>query len=645
MSTSRDARRSPAAAASSRCSARVSTPRASSISADTPDYAAAAMRAKRTCCACGRIYDAESVQRDPGWQGRARLRASARECFAHVLPLGRRRRSANRCGSAPERLALQAVIEPAMPRCPQGELPARLRLRDQTGRTAGSGAFSPEREAQRDHIRKVAQGGRAVILTICDALGFSTGAYGRASVGMRASRVPPVVRYLSCRRAGATLPARRHGAGAYSVRPHGFEGLGLGRKRLPPQHVAVAESNRLVELLIYFNSAATTTGLKPVADHGAITLAGHLEPLRPILTQKRPQPSSRRIHGHHRDRDTSRHPLLRSPNETRHQVHRWSACPNVPTGRQEGWRAHERLDVTPRRMGESIASRGPRGAHGCGTFRDLRKGGGVRLRTVITALVAALLVGAYAASALAAPQVGRCVSQPGTGKYENSTCTKKAGSKPEEKAFEFLKNPILKGFTLLGGTESFLGEGGEQVFCAHESGSGEYLESGATPSTKQVHHVVLTMIECELENRSGGTNAICQTPGQSAGTIVTTSLSGKMGDWEPEASVRNFGQELHPESGRSRYTNIECSGGQRFEFATGHCVITVLGPENLMAQFWGWTFETRNLPPPSIQIPEHFVNSSHICHLEWSVNGGSLEEVVRHGGDTVKNEEALEIKG
>jgi hypothetical protein len=37
-------------------------------SADTLDYAPAAMRAKRTCCACGRIYDAESVQRDPGWE-------------------------------------------------------------------------------------------------------------------------------------------------------------------------------------------------------------------------------------------------------------------------------------------------------------------------------------------------------------------------------------------------------------------------------------------------------------------------------------------------------------------------------------------------------------------------------------------------
>jgi hypothetical protein len=32
------------------------------------DYAAAAMRAKRTCCACGRVYNAESVQRDPGWE-------------------------------------------------------------------------------------------------------------------------------------------------------------------------------------------------------------------------------------------------------------------------------------------------------------------------------------------------------------------------------------------------------------------------------------------------------------------------------------------------------------------------------------------------------------------------------------------------
>jgi hypothetical protein len=68
-------------------------------SADTLDYAAA-MRAKRSCYACGRVYTAETVQRDPGWEptqsgwrcgacGRARARevcARARELIAQADP-------------------------------------------------------------------------------------------------------------------------------------------------------------------------------------------------------------------------------------------------------------------------------------------------------------------------------------------------------------------------------------------------------------------------------------------------------------------------------------------------------------------------------------------------------------------------------
>src|SRR5690348_7357579 len=58
------------------------------------------MRAKRTCCACGRAYTAESVQRDPGWtptkagwrcgactRDREReVRARARELIARAEP-------------------------------------------------------------------------------------------------------------------------------------------------------------------------------------------------------------------------------------------------------------------------------------------------------------------------------------------------------------------------------------------------------------------------------------------------------------------------------------------------------------------------------------------------------------------------------
>jgi hypothetical protein len=69
-------------------------------SAPTLDYAAAAMRAKRSCCVCGRTCTAESVQSDPGWEpiksgwrcgdcsrSRAReVRAGAHELIAQAEP-------------------------------------------------------------------------------------------------------------------------------------------------------------------------------------------------------------------------------------------------------------------------------------------------------------------------------------------------------------------------------------------------------------------------------------------------------------------------------------------------------------------------------------------------------------------------------
>jgi hypothetical protein len=43
------------------------------------------------------------------------------------------------------------------------------------------------------------------------------------------------------------------------------------------------------------------------------------------------------------------------------------------------------------------------------------------------------LAGIGASSAVALPELGRCVSQAGAGKYKNASCTEKAGSKTGEK--------------------------------------------------------------------------------------------------------------------------------------------------------------------------------------------------------------------
>ena len=49
----------------------------------------------------------------------------------------------------------------------------------------------------------------------------------------------------------------------------------------PPPHLAGADYERLKEPLLHFDSAVTTSGAKPVADHGPIALLDHIQRLGP----------------------------------------------------------------------------------------------------------------------------------------------------------------------------------------------------------------------------------------------------------------------------------------------------------------------------------------------------------------------------
>src|SRR5690348_6246513 len=85
--------------------------------------------------------------------------------------------------------------------------------------------------------------------------------------------------------------------------------------------------------------------------------------------------------------------------------------------------------------------------------------------------------------------------------------------------------------------------------------SGEYLESGRTPSTKQVRRVASRFTECELSFD----HSPCQSAGQPSGTIVTGLLAGKMGCFEAFEQIA-VGQELHAESAKARFASFSCSG-------------------------------------------------------------------------------------
>jgi len=144
-----------------------------------------------------------------------------------------------------------------------------------------------------------------------------------------------------------------------------------------------------------------------------------------------------------------------------------------------------------------------------------------RIRIAGLCLVAVFALGAFTAgSASALPEIGRCVAKAG-GKYSEANCnTKKTGG-----GFEFVKNAVKKKFTsaALPGKIQLEGASGTAITCTSQSATGEYLEKGATPATKEVHLVVATFNGCEIPLFK----AKCQNTA-TEGEIVTTKLKGAM---------------------------------------------------------------------------------------------------------------------
>jgi hypothetical protein len=270
-----------------------------------------------------------------------------------------------------------------------------------------------------------------------------------------------------------------------------------------------------------------------------------------------------------------------------------------------------------------------------------------RIRTACLGMAVGCAAAALAASNASALEIGRCVASPGTGKYKTRTCTTKAGSNPEEKAYEFQKNAINKHFTMAGGVW-LLGTAKAPsqplewlVSCEHQSGAGEYRETGKVPATKQVQHVTMTWTGCEVaaHNISTPAGTPCTSAGQASGTIVSGSLTGKIGyikkvKGEPVV----VGQELHPEAKGGSFASFECGAG--LAVASLGCVIGELSPPDEMTQFFFLNYSARILVEPPEQIPHAFQGSTHTCVL-----GSNLPDpFLVVGGDTITNEEQLEIK-
>jgi len=159
-----------------------------------------------------------------------------------------------------------------------------------------------------------------------------------------------------------------------------------------------------------------------------------------------------------------------------------------------------------------------------------------QLRSIGLCLVAILMASAMAAasaSALEAPEIGRCVLQSG-GAYANNSCTKDAKKVTEEK-YEWEPGAVKAKFTGTGGAATLETVAPIEVKCKRETSNGEFT----SPTT--VGNIAVTFYGCEE------TGFKCETAGaKEKGEIVVNTLSGKL-VWEHKAT-KKVAVDLFPAS-------------------------------------------------------------------------------------------------
>ncbi|HWX97101.1 MAG TPA: hypothetical protein VNZ01_09645 [Solirubrobacteraceae bacterium] len=249
---------------------------------------------------------------------------------------------------------------------------------------------------------------------------------------------------------------------------------------------------------------------------------------------------------------------------------------------------------------------------------------------------------ALAGIAWGVPEVGRCVAQPGTGKYKDDNCTQKAGSHASEKAFEFKKGAPRKSFKASGG-EVVLATSETKIVCRAESAIGEYRETlGAITG---VQKLVMRFTGCSLPSF-----VECETKGAEPEEFVTSSLKGSFGYISGEKTKTPVvGIKLQPEKAKGPFLEYECGRGAVLvklgvsaKTPNGNdCTIGTLSPPNLMSTSFNEAFSQSK----GVQSPQSFQSTpTKICNLEVSANGGAYERAGLGFESTITNEEALEIK-
>jgi len=273
-----------------------------------------------------------------------------------------------------------------------------------------------------------------------------------------------------------------------------------------------------------------------------------------------------------------------------------------------------------------------------------------RIRSAGLWLVAVVAIGAIgASSASALPEFGKCVAAPGTGKYTESNCVKKAKTLTSEKQFEKVggKEITKVGFSASTGTSFLEGESGVKIVCSSSSATGKLDKDGSTLAAKAVESVISKFTGCGipafgLQCKSGAT----------AEEIVTNELEGNL-VYKSKAKKEVL-QELHPKVKGGAFASFECGGGAVTVVVKekpvseggkeGHnCIFSTLSPVNVMYNtgkdiYKGSETEAGHQVP---QTDEKLKPAK--CNLESEVSGGAPEYSAQNEEATVTFEEVMEL--
>ena len=241
----------------------------------------------------------------------------------------------------------------------------------------------------------------------------------------------------------------------------------------------------------------------------------------------------------------------------------------------------------------------------------------------LAAAIVASAVAVAGASALEAPEMGRCVSHAG-GKYTNNVCTKLAKGKAVG-SFEWEAGALKKKFTGSGGTGTLETTRGVKVTCKSESSDGEFT------SATTVGNIAVIFASCESANFK------CQSAKAAAGEIVLNPLAGVL-VWE------KFGKkvaiDLSPQSGEY-FVEFEC----------GPAPAKVKGSvlTNIPADKSETAFEEKFTAKKGKQKPEYYYTSktTKVRDVLYSKIGGGSGAEFEQAGQTITNtqtdEEPLEV--